>query len=538
MRPSALSLIIPAIAVLSGSCVKNSDPEKPNVIFILADDLGFGDLACYDNPYIETPVIDKLASQGIRLTNCYAGSAICAPSRAATLTGRYNHRTGAIDVSSNRGIDRINLSEKTMGDYFRNAGYVTGLIGKWHCGIYNDEYLPFNRGFDFFYGFPNGVQDYYNWNLMRNGIYEKHDGRYLTDVINREAISFIEKNKNRPFFLFMAHHAPHSPLLAPDSLIQKYKSKNDGTYSDDVARIYAMIEAMDTGLGWVIDKLEEVNLTRKTIIVLTSDNGAWIMGSYDRFKAGLSGCKSNVLEEGIKVPGIVVWPGKIKAGITIDTPLSGIDWLPTLFSLTGGKAPENAKPFDGENLMPVFLQEKIVTPTERILYFQLNRYTSVQHSDATIKWGKWKLYWPGVPETMKKDNNRDNPSVVKGTTEKHWEMPIDYELNGYEYIVTLPPKLFNLEEDPYEKKDLSASYPDIVDSLSILYDRWFGSVHADWKVSFNEIIEHDKAYWKDRTIPDARILFKNFWFWNRVKADSLTADPLEVFRGYWDYSWK
>ena len=538
MKSSFLSLLIPSLAIVSISCSNKIENEKPNVIFILADDLGVGDLKCYDNPYLDTPVIDRLASQGVRLTNCYAGSAICAASRAGILTGRYNHRTGAIDVSSNRGIDRISLSEKTMGDYFRNAGYETGLVGKWHNGIYNNEYLPYNRGFDLFFGFPNGIQDYHNWNLMRNGVYEKHDGRYLTDVINQESINFIESNKQKPFFLFISHHAPHSPMQAPDSLIQKYRAKNDGSYSDDVAKLYAMIEAMDTGLGWVLDKLEELDLSRKTIIVLTSDNGGFVEGNFNRFKAGLSGNKSNVLEEGIRVPGIVVWPGKIKAGITIDTPVTGIDWLPTLFSLTGGTAPENAKPIDGENLIPVFLNEKNDSQSERIICFQLNRYTPVAHSDATIKLGNWKLYWPGVPVTMKKDMIRDNPSVQKGTTNEHWEMPIDYELPEYTEVVSLEPMLFNLEEDPYEKKDVSAENPELVDSLTIIYNKWFESVFNDWKISFSEIIENDKVYWKEREIPDADKLFSEFWEWNKIKEDPLKTDPKKVFRGYWDYTWK
>lgn len=537
MRNSLVTMILPAVALLSGSCSQKTEGEKPNVIFIIADDLGFGDLACYDNPYIETPVIDRLANQGILLSNCYAASPLCAPSRGAILTGRYNHRTGAVDVSSNRGIDRIALSERTMGDYFRSAGYVTGLVGKWHSGCYNNDYLPNNRGFDHFCGFPNGWADYKDWNLLRNGVNEVNDGRYLTDVINQEAISFIETNRNNPFFLYLSHFAPHLPYIAPDSLFHKYKAILNGAYHDDVARIYAMIESMDTGLGWVMEELDRLGLTRKTIIVFTSDNGGFVLGTSDRFKAGLSGNKGDVKEEGIRVPGIVVWPGKIKPGITLDTPLSGIDWLPTLFSLTGGVAPDGARPFDGENLMPVFLQKRRIAPSERTLYFQKNRYTPVSYSDGSVKWGKWKLYWPGVPETMAKDNIRDGLSLDKGKIQKHWEMPIDYELPGYESVVTLPPMLFNLEEDPSELQDVSAIHPEVADSLRILYKRWFDSVYADWEVSFNEIIEHDKAYWKDRTIPDARILFKNYWFWNKVKADSLTSDPLDVFRGYWNYRW-
>ena len=537
MRFKTILLLFIAMVFLSGSCVSKPEIEKPNIIFILADDMGFGDLACYDNPYIETPVIDKLARQGIKLTNCYASSSLCSSARGSVFTGRYNHRTGAIDVSSNRGIDRIALSEKTIGDYFKNAGYKTALIGKWQNGMYNNAYLPKNRGFDLFYGFANGHQDLRDWNLMRNGINEKSDGNYLPDVISQESVRFIEENKNSPFFLLISQVSPHNAGQVPDSLIRKYELKTDGSFSEDVVRLYAMIEAMDTGLGWIIEKLDELNLTQKTIIVFTSDHGGNMSGKFDRFKADLAGGNGEVLEEGIKVPGIVVWPGKIKPGIKLDAPVTGTDWLPTLFSLTEGVAPENALPLDGINLMPVFLQEKAMTMSDRILYFQKNRYTPVAHSNAAIRAGKWKLYWPGVPETMKKDS-RDNISLNRGKTNEHWEMPIDYILPAYENIVSGQALLFNLDEDPYEKQDVSAIHPIVVDSLSDIYDKWFESVNIDWKQSFSEILEFDKVYWKDREIPDPRALFRDYWNWGSVKADPAVTDPCEVFRGYWDYSWK
>ena len=144
--------------------------RQPNVLFIIADDLGIGDLQCYGNPYVDTPAINSLANDGVLFTDHYAPSPLCAPSRAGYLTGRFNHRTGAVDVPSNRGLDRIALSEKTFGDYFRSAGYATSLIGKWHNGLYCRDYLPHQRGFDLFFGFPNGGQDYWKWNLLRNDV--------------------------------------------------------------------------------------------------------------------------------------------------------------------------------------------------------------------------------------------------------------------------------------------------------------------------------------------------------------------------------
>jgi len=149
---------------------------KPNILFILADDLGWGDLRCYGNSVIDTPTLDGLAKSGIRFTDYYSPSPLCAPARASLLTGRHNHRTGAVDVPSNRGLDRLDSSEKTFGDYFRHAGYSTALIGKWHNGLYHRDHLPHRRGFDSFYGFPNGGQDYWKWNLLRNDDAAPHDG--------------------------------------------------------------------------------------------------------------------------------------------------------------------------------------------------------------------------------------------------------------------------------------------------------------------------------------------------------------------------
>jgi len=346
------SLLLSTIAWASGSGERQASTSRPpNVLFIVADDLGIGDLACYGNSYISTPRLDRLAAEGIRLSDYYAASPLCAPSRAALLTGRYNHRTGAVDVSSNRGIDRLALSEKTFGDYFRHAGYATALIGKWHNGLYHPRYLPHERGFDLFYGFANGGHDYWQWHLMRNGQTESSDGRYLTDALTDEAIAFVEKNRDRPFALFLAHPAPHSPFQAPQALIDAYLKKGQGTYGKAVATIYAMIEAMDTGIGRVVDRLEELGLHDHTWIVFTSDNGA-ILGnsgefpgeSTDRFHGPFRGNKDTIYEQGIRVPAIVSWRGRFPSGTVVSTPVHGCDWLPTFLAnvdhplLASGKA--------------------------------------------------------------------------------------------------------------------------------------------------------------------------------------------------------
>ena len=484
-------------------------------------------------------------------TQHYAPSPLCAPSRAGFLTGRFNHRTGAVDVPSNRGLDRIALSHQTFGNYFQNAGYATALIGKWHNGLYCREYLPDRRGFDLFFGFPNGGQDYYKWNLLRNraqqpGQHIPSDGRYLTDVLNDEACVFISSTaqRSKPFALFLAHHVPHVPFQAPERLIEKYRRKlqaanpGDPAAYENVAIICAMIEAMDTGLGKVFQTLKQNRLWHNTVIVFTSDNGAWL-GRYkgqttQRFHAGLSGNKGDVGEQGIRVPAIISWPEHIASAQVIDTPIHGCDWLPTLLSVTNAQrrpdqaqrrsgnadvkiaktmpehrhyVPRSGLPssvnidseFDGINLMPLLMGRPMPELGVRQLPFQKNRYRPAAHSDAAMREGRWKLMWPGVAVTMKKDSARDNPSYLKGMTEPHWEMRLDTQLAPVPKFTDPKPRLFDLLKDPAEQNDVAADHPELVNRLRTSYDIWFQDVMQDWRKSRREIIQHDKEWWKDRT---------------------------------------
>jgi arylsulfatase A-like enzyme len=484
------------LCVLMTGCkpTKNSELQKPNIVFILADDLGYGDLQCYGNPYLETPAINRLASSGIRFSNYYSPSPLCAPARAALLTGMYNHRTGAIDVSSNRAIDRIAFSYKTMGDYFKEEGYSTGMIGKWHNGLYDLQYHPNNRGFDHFFGFLNGIQDYWDWNLDLNGTNIPSDGRYLTDVITDGSLEFIEENKNNPFFLFISHHAPHIPYQAPDSLVKKYLEKGNGILNEKVATLYAMIESMDSGIEKVITKLEVLGLKENTIIIFTSDNGARNIEEDYRFQAGLSGTKGIVLEQGIRVPAIVSWSEKFSENRIVTCPTHGCDWLPTLLKLIGSSS-DIIETADGVDISDILLKEDTKSIRERKLYFQKNRYYPVARSDAAIIEGEWKLYWPGIPETMNKES-KDNPPVWKGTTEPQWEMECDTIIPLWKDVTPMLPLLYNLAEDPSERYDLSSNHPEIVNELSQKWDKWFSDVMVDYKESWKEIKDTEKKRWK------------------------------------------
>lgn len=521
---------------------ESSEPNgKPNILFILADDLGWGDLRCYGNPLVDTPALDALAQSGVRLTAHYSPSPLCSPARAGYLTGRYNHRTGAVDVPSNRGLDRIDLSEKTFGDYFRHAGYETALIGKWHSGLYCRDYLPNRRGFDRFIGFANGGQDYWKWNLLRNEDAMEHDGRYLTDVLTDETIRLIRERKTKPFALFLAHHAPHSPLQAPDGLVQKYRQRLGKDASDALVITYAMIEAMDNGLDRVFQTLKDQGQWEKTIIVFTSDNGPVLnkdpnLGSQMRFNGPFSGQKQDMLEGGIRVPGIVAWPSHLPAGQVLSLPVHGCDWLPTLFSLTGAEQPLGAKPLDGRNLIPMLMGKPDRELTERTLLFQRNRYAPVSHCNGAIRVGRWKLYWPGDETSLKKDSSRDNPSYLRGIVRPHWEMPLDRQLDPPTTIPQPTPRLYDLDKDPAETEDLAAMDPERVHSLMRKHDAWFAEVIQHWHQSRDRILQHDREYWKRRVAPDPSMLFGDFWQWKFApkEIDPRTANPLTLFRGFWN----
>lgn len=508
--------------------------QPPNIIFILADDLGYGDLQCYGNPYVETPNINRLAAEGVRCTDYYSPSPLCAPARAGILTGKYNHRTGAVDVSSNRGIDRISLSEKTIGNYFQNIGYKTGLIGKWHNGLYSLPYLPHKRGFDLFYGFPNGGQDYYEWNMMRNGVYEQSDGRYSTHALSEEAVKFIRDCNSIPFLLFLSHHAPHSPFQAPDTLIHKYQERLTARYPKEVATIYAMIEAMDQGVGDILDVLDSMKLRSNTIIVFTSDNGAaYIDRKNPRYQGPFVGMKGNVLEQGIRVPAIISWIGKIPEGKISNVPMHGCDWIPTFLDFASAYKRMDDPDFDGMSLANFFQHGDTARLKGRPFFFQKNRYTPVMHSEAAIRKGQWKLYWPGIESTMKKQMVRDNPSYQKGITDPHWEMPIDHKIPAHTEARSSKPRLYNLDNDPSERYDVSIQHPVLVQTMKSQYDNWFSTVMRDWNEAWSEIKTQDARYWSGKEIPNPLEIYSGYWEWERAGIDSSGSDPLRVFQGYW-----
>ncbi|MCK5802174.1 MAG: arylsulfatase [Lentisphaeria bacterium] len=452
----------------------------PNIVFILADDLGYGDLGFLGNDTVRTPNLDALAAGGACLTQHYSASPLCAPARAALLTGRYNHRTGAVDVPSNRGLDRIALAERTIADLFSAHGYATGMVGKWHNGLHDSRYHPNARGFSEFAGFLNGGMDYYRWVLDRNGSAESADGRYLTDVFTEEARAFVRRHRAHPFFLYLAYNAPHAPYQAPEALVQRYRET--GRFTEEVCQLYAMIERMDDGIGKLLDELTAQGLRDNTIVVFTSDNGPYLGGQLNRYNGPFRGAKGDVLDGGIRVPCMIRWPDGLPGGANLHAMTHFCDWLPTLAALATCKSPMPL-PLDGCDLSPLLRNEMATNSAVR--FWQRNRYKPMPHCNGAMRDGPWKLLWP-MREGADRKDPRDNEPYQHGLTAAHRIMPIAPELPNVDIGPPAPPQLFHIDDDPHEDHDLAGDHPQRVESMTRAWDTWFEEVSSEWLAAWRE----------------------------------------------------
>lgn len=367
----------------------------PNFVVILADDLGFGDLGCYGNRHIRTPNLDRMAAEGLRLTSFYAQN-VCGPSRAALLTGCYPIRLA--EPGNTKGAHTVlHPDESTIAEILSAKGYLSGLVGKWHLagsggrergpgtGPYKRELMPNSQGFDYFFGTPshNGVTrepDPHGWKteLMRDD--EVLESPTNLDLLTRryteEAVRFIERNRERPFFLYLAHTMPHVPLGASEA----FRGRSPrGLYGD-------VVEELDWSVGEVLATLRETGLDRRTLVVFTSDNGPWIeshLGDYGGSAQPLRGFKMSTWEGGLRVPGIFWWPGRIAGGQVSDEMASTLDLLPTFAAIAGVRLPSDRE-VDGLDLWPWLAGEAARSPRDSFLFFA---YTHLQ----AVRDGRWKL---------------------------------------------------------------------------------------------------------------------------------------------------
>lgn len=367
LRPSAKLLGICLLAIgIGGSTPPPGAPaRKPNILFILTDDQGYGDLSLHQNPYLRTPNIDRIGREGAQFNRFYV-SPLCAPSRASFLTGRYHLRTGVVSVSN--GLEVMNASEVTLAELLKENGYRTGCFGKWH----NGEHLPHHpngQGFDEFFGFCAGHwSNYVDTHLDHNGTMVGTKG-YITDVLTDRAIDFIRQKRREPFLCYVPYNTPHGPHQVPDRYFDKYKALG---LTDEVASVYAMVDNMDENIGRLLNTLKEAAIDDETIVIFATDNGP----NGKRFNGGMKGIKGSVDEGGVRVPFFVRWPGKIKPRF-IRSIAAHIDLVPTLRDLLGLNA-STPVAYDGISLAGRLLTDE--PPTDRVLFTHVAQLDKELHA--------------------------------------------------------------------------------------------------------------------------------------------------------------
>lgn len=414
--------------------------RPPNVILVMTDDQGYPDLGVHGNPILRTPNLDGLAKQSVEFTN-FVTAPLCAPTRASLMTGRYYYRTGVTDTYKGQAI--MDPKERTVAEMFREAGYATGIFGKWHLG---DCYptRPIDKGFAEALvhlggglrqpGVPDSDNGYYDPVLMRNGKPERVKG-YCTDIFASETIAFIERHRTRPFFAYLPTNSPHDPYLVPKKYSQPYL---DQGLPEKVANIYGMNANIDENIGRVLKRLDELKLADDTIFIFMTDNGA----TNAHYTAGLRGLKSSVYEGGIRSPFFWRGPGAAKPG-KVERMAAMIDVAPTLLDVCG-IAPK--VPFDGKSLKPLLLKPDAAW-TDRKVFIQIHRGNApVRYHNFCVRMDKWKLlHAVGIGQPL----------------------PAEIKL-----------ELYDLENDPGEKKNLIAEQPAIAVQLKASYEAWLEDVSS------------------------------------------------------------
>ena len=431
--PVVLWLLGSLLLACQSKTVVESTAPKPNFVIIMADDLGYGDLGSYGHPTYQTPNIDRMAANGLTFTDFHSNGAVCTPTRAALLTGKYQQMVSLEGVIYVRGDTRqtgLDTTEVTFAELLKAAGYQTGMVGKWHLG-YRTEYNPVHQGFDFFRGYVSGNIDYHS-HYDNAGIYDWWDGLdsvkeegYVTDLITLHATDFIEANQKEPFCLYIAHEAPHWPYQGrndPPDRFPDVEFEHLGSRQDRKGAYQEMVEVMDESVGSVLATLDSLNLSENTFVFFCSDNGGVdSLGS----NGSLRGHKAQLWEGGQRVPAIAYWPGTIAVGETNATTLS-MDVLPTLMSLSDSEMPDDFET-TGLDISPLLLQQQPIP--ERTTFW---RY----RDQKVARKGDWKLliqedstYLFNLAEDIEEQNNLANQHDEKVNelldTLKGWEVTVD-----------------------------------------------------------------------------------------------------------------
>lgn len=450
------------ICILSVFCFmsckdnKHKEPEaetsalKTNVVIVFTDDQGYQDVGCFGSPDIKTPHLDQMAKEGVKLTNFYAAQAVCSASRAALLTGCYPNRLGIHNALMPNSPIGLNPDETTIADMLKEQGYATAIYGKWHLGDHPD-FMPNKQGFDDYFGIPYSNDMWplhpqqgpvFNFGPLKLYNNEKvidtlTDQSQLTTQITERAVSFIDKNKDHPFFLYVAHPQPHVPLFVSD----KFKGKSErGLYGDVIMEI-------DWSVGQILETLKKNGLDKNTLVIFTSDNGPWLAygnhaGSADPFREG----KGTAWEGGQREPFIAWYPGHLPANKTINTPVMAIDLLPTIADVTNSNLP--SKTIDGKNIWSILNGESTTSPHEAYYY-----YYKVNELHG-VRYGNWKLYFPHNYRTM----NGQEPGK-------------DGKPGEYRFVDLEQLELYDLATDSIESTNVADKHPDIVKKIVALADK-------------------------------------------------------------------
>ncbi|HEV8290858.1 MAG TPA: sulfatase-like hydrolase/transferase [Tepidisphaeraceae bacterium] len=414
-------------AAATGALWAAEPPRQPNIVLIVADDLGYDDLGSESATDLRTPHIDALAAGGVRFSDGYVNCPVCSPSRAGLITGRYPQEFGyevnpPSDLSAIPANFGLPLRQRTIANHLQKLGYATGLIGKWHLGA-GEKFRPLHRGYDEFFGFLHGSRSYYQEGANPSNPLWDNDRRveereYLTDAFARKAVSFVERHRNQPFFLHLAFNAVHSPMQAPPrNYLERFGHINNLVRK----RFAAMLAAMDDGVGRVLQGIRRRRLEDDTLVIFISDNGGTARAGHP-LKKTVQGGKGSLHEGGIRVPFIMRWPGNITAGSVYRQPVSAMDILPTILAAVGALP---YKPADGVNLLP-HLQQTLSDAPHEVLYW---KYTN----QSAVRKGNWKLLSRFPDE---------------------------------------PPMLFDLSVDQMEQYDLAAAQPVRASELADLLNIW------------------------------------------------------------------
>lgn len=445
--PVRLLALVCLVAVLAfaGNASATSAPQPPNLIIILADDMGYGDLACFGHPSISTPNLDHMAAEGMKFTQFYVAASVCTPSRAALMTGRYPIRSGMTEVLIPKSKGGLVKSEITLAQVLKTKGYATACIGKWHLGIMH-EHLPLSHGFDYYFGIPYS-NDMSPWAQPDNPTFagdpphplmrgytvlnkEEPDQSQLTKWYTEESLKFIREQaaQKKPFFLYLAHTFPHVPLAASD----KFKGKSmRGLYGDTV-------EEIDWSTGEIFKALKEMGLDNNTMVMFTSDNGPWIGRKLDGGSPGpFTEGKVSTWEGGFREPAIFRWPGHIPSGVTTHAFATAMDLFTTYSKVAGAEIPKDRE-IDGQDLSPVLFENKAGREPLMFYYFG--------HELWAVRKGPWKIH---------------KKTVFPSATAKWGNWPV---------TAHNPPLLFNVDEDPGEKYNAAAEHPEIVAQLLKIMD--------------------------------------------------------------------